>query len=228
MKRYVLMRTLQELINTEEPGWPIVKEWIDLAKNKVEILPCESQRAEKSLIDTQVTTRSLMGAIIYKTGGLLIDNGWIRVLGSGSDRMKRTLPDWNMGKTFSEFGESAPYLLVADDAIGGFYAINGGFFGEDAGNLYYFAPDMLKWIPMEIGYSQFLLFCFETDMNDFYTGLRWEGWQKDVEALHPDYTYSFYPFLWTEEGIDINKVHREVVPAGEAYNFNMDSASTLG
>ncbi|MDR3058595.1 MAG: DUF2625 domain-containing protein [Prevotella sp.] len=222
------MRTLQELVNTDEPGWPIIKEWIDLAKNKVEILPCELQRAENALINTQVTTRSLMGAIIYNTGGLLIDNGWIRILGSGSDRMKRTLPDWNIGKTFSEFGEPAPYLLVADDAIGGFYAINGGFFGQDMGNMYYFAPDMLKWIPMEIGYSQFLLFCFETNMNDFYAGLRWNNWQNDIENLHPDYTYSFYPFLWTKEGVDINKVHKEVVPAEEAYNFNMDSMSTVG
>ncbi|MDR2951296.1 MAG: DUF2625 domain-containing protein [Prevotella sp.] len=222
------MRTLQELVNTDEPGWPIIKEWIDLAKNKVEILPCESQRAENALINTQVTTRSLMGAIIYNTGGLLIDNGWIRILGSGSHRMKRTLPDWNIGKTFSEFGEPAPYLLVADDAIGGFYAINGGFFGQDMGDMYYFAPDMLKWIPMEIGYSQFLLFCFETNMNDFYAGLRWNNWQKDIENLHPDYTYSFYPFLWTKEGVDINKVHKEVIPAEEAYNFNMDSMSTVG
>lgn len=222
------MRTLQELVNTDEPGWPIIKEWIDLAKNKVEILPCELQRAENALINTQVTTRSLMGAIIYNTGGLLIDNGWIRILGSGSDRMKRTLPDWNIGKTFSEFGEPAPYLLVADDAIGGFYAINGGFFGQDMGNMYYFAPDMLKWIPMEIGYSQFLLFCFETNMNDFYAGLRWNNWQNDIENLHPDYTYSFYPFLWTKEGVDINKVHKEVVPAEEAYNLNMDSMSTVG
>lgn len=221
------MRTLQELVNTDEPGWPIIKEWIDLAKNKVEILPCELQRAENALINTQVTTRSLMGAIIYNTGGLLIDNGWIRILGSGSDRMKRTLPDWNIGKTFSEFGEPAPYLLVADDAIGGFYAINGGFFGQDMGNMYYFAPDMLKWIPMEIGYSQFLLFCFETNMNDFYAGLQWNNWQNDIENLHPDYTYSFYPFLWTQEGIDINKVHRKVIPAEEAYNFNMDSMSTV-
>ncbi|MDR0823734.1 MAG: DUF2625 domain-containing protein [Prevotella sp.] len=221
------MRILQELVNTEEPGWPIVKEWIDMAKNKVEILPCERWRAEKALINTQVTTRSLMGAIIHETGGLLIDNGWIRILGSGGDRMKRSLPDWNKGKTFSEFGEPAPYLLVADDAIGGFYAINGGFFGQDAGNLYYYAPDMLKWTPMEIDYSQFLLFCFETDMNDFYTGLRWKNWQKDVEGLHPDYAYSFSPFLWTKGGVDIDNAHKKVVPVEEAYNANMDAMSTL-
>jgi hypothetical protein len=193
----------------------------------VEILPCERLRAEKALVHTQVTTRSLMGAIVYETGGLLIDNGWIRILGSGCGRMKRTLPDWNKGKTFSEFGEPAPYLLAADDAIGGFYAINGGFFGKDVGNLYYFAPDMLKWIPMEMGYSRFLLFCFETDMDDFYPGLRWNNWQKDAIVLHPDYAYSFYPFLWTKEGGNIDTVQKKAIPAEEVYNFNMESMNNI-
>lgn len=221
------MRTLEELINKEDPGWPIIQEWIGQAKNKVEILPCEKTNAEKALSYTQVTTRSLMGAVIYETGGLLIDNGWIRILGSGSEKMKRSLPDWNKGKTFSEYGEPAPYLLVADDVIGGFYAINGGFFGKDAGNIYYFAPDMLQWIPLEMGYSQFLVFCFETDMDEFYPNLRWEGWQKDVEELHPDYAYSFVPFLWSREGKDINNVSRKAASIEEVYSFNMDVKTAL-
>lgn len=222
------MRTLQELVNREDAGWPIVEEWISMAKNKVEILPCDRQRAENALLHTQVTTRSLMGAIIYETGGLLIDNGWIRILGSGSDRMKRSLPNWNQGKTFEEFGEPAPYLLVADDAIGGFYAINGGFLGDDTGNIYYFAPDTLSWLPMDIGYSQFLLFCFETDMDDFYEGLRWTGWEQDVSELTPDYAYSFVPFLWTKEGKDIDKTSKKVISVEEVYSFNMEMKNTLG
>lgn len=221
------MRTVEELLNTTDSGWSVIKEWIDLAQNKVEILPCDRERATDALVKTQVTTRSLMGAIIYETGGLLIDNGWIRILGSGCDQMKRSLPDWNQGKTFSEFGEPAPYLLIADDAVGGFYAINGGYLGEDAGNVYYFAPDMLTWESLGIGYSQFLLFCFETNMNDFYETLRWEGWQKDLSDLKPDYTYSFYPFLWTKQGADINKVTRKVIPVEEVYNFNMEMKSSL-
>lgn len=221
------MRTLQELINTEDPGWPVLKEWIDLAKNKVEILPCEKQDAEEALLRTQVTTRSLMGALVYETGGLLIDNGWIRILGAGGERMKRSLPNWNKGKTFSEYGEVPPYLLIADDAIGGFYALNGGFFGEDAGNIYYFAPESLKWTPMKMGYSQFLLFCFETNMDDFYEGLRWNEWRDEVKDLHPDYAYNFFPFLWTKEGKDINTVTKKVIPIEEVYNFNMEMKETF-
>ena len=92
------MRSLDELINKEDPGWPLVKQWIDLAKNKVEILPKDSTNAEEALYKTQVTTRAPMGAIVYETGGLLVDNGWIRILGSGSVKLNRTLPDWNKGR----------------------------------------------------------------------------------------------------------------------------------
>jgi hypothetical protein len=222
------MHTLQELINTDEPGWALVKPWIDLAKNNVEILPRIQQQAGEALVHTQVTTRSPTGAIVYETGGLIIDNGWIRILGSGGGRMKRSLPSWNKGKTFGEYGEPAPYLLVADDAIGGFYAINSGMLGQDAGNMYYFAPESLDWIPLEMGYTQFLLFCFEIDMEEFYSGLRWNGWQEDMKNLPPDYAYNFSPFLWTKEGKDINKVSRKVVPVEEVYNFNMEMRSTIG
>lgn len=221
------MRTLQELINKDEPGWPIVNEWIGLAKNKVEVLPCDRQKSEEALVHTQVTTRSLMGAVVYETGGLLIDNGWIRILGAGGDRMKRSLPEWNKRKTFNEYGEIPPYLLIADDAIGGFYALNGGFLGKDGGNIYYFAPDSLQWEPMDMGYSQFLLFCFETDMNQFYADFRWDGWIDDVKNLHPDYSYNFFPFLWTKEGKDINNVSRKVISVEEVYDFNMEMKNTI-
>src|SRR6478752_1252509 len=86
------MRSVDELINKTEPGWGIVKQWIDTAKNQVAILPCDTAKAKDALYKTQVTTRSPMGAIIYSTGGLLIDNGWIRVLGSGNDKLNRNLP----------------------------------------------------------------------------------------------------------------------------------------
>lgn len=221
------MRTLQELINTENSGWTHVKEWIEVSKNKVEILPCDLQNAKDALYQTQVTTDSLMGAIIYHTGGLLVDHGWIRILGSGCKSLKRSLPQWNKGKTFTEYGEVPGYLLIADDAIGGFYAINGGYLGKDAGNIYYYSPDSLEWEAMEITYSQFLLFCFETDMNEFYGNLRWKGWKDDVKELKPDYSYSFFPFLWTKEGRDINKVSRKVLPVEEVYNFNLETGVTL-
>ncbi|WP_207632800.1 DUF2625 domain-containing protein [Foetidibacter luteolus] len=222
------MRPVEELINNTEPGWVFVQRWIDSAKNKVEILSVDTSKAKDALFKTQVTTRSPMGAIIHSTGGLLIDNGWIRILGSGNIKLGRTLPDWNKGKSFKEFGERPAFLLVADDAAGGFFAVNGGQFGNDAGKLYYLAPDNLEWEALDLTYTEFLQFCFNGDLDDFYNSLRWTNWKEEVSKLDGNMVYNFYPFLWTKEGKDINKVSRKAIPVEEQYSFEMDMRKQLG
>jgi hypothetical protein len=159
------MRPVNELINKSDPGWAFVEKWIKSAKNKVEVLSVDTMRARDALYKTQVTTRSPMGAVIYMTGGLIIDNGWLRILGSGNSKLNRSLPDWNKGKSFTEFGESSPFLLIADDAIGGFYLLNGGGLGKDLGKIYYFSPDNLEYEPLAMTYTEFLQFCFNSDFN---------------------------------------------------------------
>ncbi len=207
------MRSLQELIDKNEPGWTFVKEWIDSANNKVEILPVDNAKAEESLFKIQVTTRSPMGAIVYMTGGLLIDNGWIRILGSGSNKMKRTLPDWNKGKTLEEFGLPTPFLLIADDAIGGFYLLNGGGLGDDIEKVSYFSPDSLDYEPLDVTYTEFLDFCFNNNLDEFYQGYRRTNWKDKVSELSADKVFNFYPPLWTEEGKDLTKSLRKAVIA---------------
>lgn len=87
-------RSVEALINKEDPGWPLVLEWIEKATNPVELLPVDSLRARQALYDIQVTTRSPMGAIVFMSGGILIDHGWLGILGSGSARPSRVLPIW--------------------------------------------------------------------------------------------------------------------------------------
>jgi hypothetical protein len=222
------MRSVDELVNKTEPGWVLVQQWIDSAKNKVDVLPCDTTKAKDALYKTQVTTRSPMGAIIYSTGGLLIDNGWIRILGSGNSKLTRTVPDWNKGKSFKEFGDKPSFLLVADDAIGGFFAIDGGQFGKDAGKIYYLAPDNLEWEGLDMTYTEFLDFCFNGNIAKFYENLRWTDWKDEVSTLDGDKVFTFYPFLWTKEGKDINKVSRNAISIEEQYSFNMSSRKQLG
>ena len=222
------MRSIDELINTKEPGWILVKEWIDSATNKVEILSSDAAKAKEALYQTQVTSRSAMGAIVYSSGGLLIDDGWIRILGSGNEKLNRTLPGWNKGKTFKEYGEQPGFLLIADDAIGGFFAINGGEFGEDLGKVYYLSPDNLEWEPLDITYSDFLNFCFNGNLEEFYKGYRWNNWRDEVSQLDGNKTYSFFPYLWTKEGKEINKSTKKPIPVEEQYSFNMAMRTQLG
>jgi len=213
------MRPLHELINRDDPGFLLVRQWAEAAIRPVEILP-PSEARDDVLIQTQVTTRSPMGAVVYETGGILIDGGWLRVLGSGAARLTRTLPAWNAGR-------SDGFYLVADDAVGGFFAINGGALGEDVKNLYYFAPDTLEWEPLQIGYSDFLQWSFSGKLDQFYEWIRWRGWDADVRTLHGDRCYAFYPFLFTKEGKG-GSGQRAEVPVEEAWGLQMDLRKQLG
>jgi hypothetical protein len=212
------MKTLVELIDHSDPGFVLVKDWINVATVPVEILPPSDQR-NAVLLDTQVTTRSPMGAIAYETGGILIDGGWIRILGSGHERLRRTLPGWNKGR-------AEGFYLIADDVAGGFFAINGGAFGTDKGMVYYWPPDNLHWEPLGFGYSQFLVFVFSDRIEEFYRGLRWDTWRDDIKDLSGDKCFSFYPFLWTKEGA-MDASRRAVVPVDEAYSFKMDAVRQI-
>ena len=222
------LRPVDELINIKEPGWILVKEWIDSAKNKVQILSCDTSKAKEVLYQTQVTTRSPMGAIVYSSGGLLIDDGWIRILGSGNAKLNRTLPEWNKGKTLKEYGEQPSFLLIADDAIGGFFAVNGGQFGKDLGKVYYLSPDNLEWEPLDLSYSDFLYFCFNGNLNEFYQGYRWNNWRDEVSRLDGNKVYNFFPPLWTKEGKDFTKNSRKQIHVEEQYSFNLATRKQLG
>jgi len=222
------MQTIEQLINRTDPGWAVVNQWIDSAKNKIEVLSVDTFKAKDALYKTQVTTRSIMGAIVFSTGGILIDNGWIRILGSGSAKMQRTLPDWNKGKAFKDFGDRPAFFLVADDAAGGYFAINYGNFGDDIDNIYYLSPGDLKWEPLGINYEDFIWFCFTGDLKKFYSGIRWTSWQKDVQSLKADEVFHIYPPLWSKEGKDIEKDSKRPVSSEENFSYTMQLRKQLG
>lgn len=216
-------RNLSELINNKESAWLYIKSWIDSAKNKVEVLPKDTLRADSALYQAQVTTKSTMGSIIYETGGILIDNGWIRILGSGSKRLDRSLMDWNKEKSYSKLGSTLSYLLIADDVLGGFFAINNRKFGkENIGKVFYFAPDNLKWESLGLSYSEFIQFCFSGDIKTFYNGFKWKNWEKDIVNIEGNFAYTFFPYLCTKEGSDINKVSKMLVPINEVWISQLD------
>lgn len=221
------MKPLEELIDTEDPGWALVVPWLSNAKNEIEVLEKDSSQASLALYRTQVSTHSLLGGVIYETGGILVDKGWLRILGSGSEKLKRNLPEWNKGKSFQEYGEGMTFVLVADDAAGGFYAMNGGEFGqEDLGKIFYFAPDHLKWESLGIGYSEFINWAFTGDLADFYKDLKWQNWEEEIKAMGADKSMSFTPFLWSEF-TDLEKLSRNPVSVEEIWGIQMKVKKAL-
>ncbi len=213
-----MRRTLAELVDEEEPCWPIVESMIARATNRVELLAAD-RGAFPTLLGIQVTTRSPMGAIAYQSGGLLVDRGWIRILGAGHARLPRDLARWNFPSGDPSVARLPGSFLVADDAIGGFFALNGGAFQGPPGHVFYLAPDTLAWEDMGRGYTDFLNFVLVGDLARFYEGQRWRGWEHEVEALAGDRAFHFYPFLSAscEGGIDARS--RRAVPVEELWGL---------
>jgi hypothetical protein len=116
-----------------------VQSWIAESPRTVDVLPTDRARAEAVLLALQVTTRSPMGAIALETGGILIDRGWLRVLGGGGSRMDGDLARWNGMGQRPIIERTDGLLLVAHDAIGGFFALDGGSLGEGKGGVFYVA-----------------------------------------------------------------------------------------
>jgi hypothetical protein len=203
---------LSQLVSNDCSAWIQVQKMAAAGRNPVEILPKTAQRADTALLLAQQSTCSLLGAIIYETGGILVDKGWIRILGSGCSRLDRSLPEWNKGKSILKGRNTYAFLLVADDVLGGFFGIKTAVSNDpDSSSVYYFGPNSLKWKPIGFNYRTFLKYCFSGNIQRFYDDFRWEGWQQDVEQLDGNHVISCYPLLWTKEGREL-KVNRKVVP----------------
>lgn len=213
------MRSLDELINKKDPAWPLVLNMVENSKNPVSVLGGTRTANGEVLQKIQVTTRSPMGAIAYETGGIFVDHGWIRILGGVNKKMGRDLGTWNFSKDGT--ARIPGVFLIADDVIGGFFAINGGGLGDQLGKVFYFGPDTLQWENTNLGYTEFLNFAFNGDLDLFYKDLRWEGWQEEVKSLNGATGISIFPFL-SSSGKPIERRSKKAVPILELLDLHLD------
>ncbi len=217
-----MKRDIDELIFNEGTAWEFLTDWIAKANNQTCVLEPQDDRGKAILGTLQITNKSTLGAIVLQTGGILIDDGWLKILGAGNKKICGDILTWNgfEGTKIKHRVEGA--LIVAYDVIGGFFAINGGAFSGPIKQMYYFAPEKLEWEEMEFGYTDFINWAINGDLLLFYKCFRWDGWKKDLLNLKSDQGFGFYPFLWTKEASDIDKVHRSNIPIEEIWGFQQD------
>ncbi|MBB6122006.1 DUF2625 family protein [Nocardiopsis algeriensis] len=192
------MRELSELVDVERPAWPVLSEHLARSGVPVRVLPVDSARGRTCLHRLQVTARSFLGAMALECGGLVLDDGWVRVHGGGGRELPG-LGDVNDLSTAVVFGPPLR-LTVGHDVLGGVFALNGpGSEGDEhpgkPGEIVYFSPGSLGWVPLEMPYSAWLLWLLEGGAADLYDGLRWPGWREEARALDTTQGLSFAPRL---------------------------------
>jgi hypothetical protein len=126
-----------------------------------------------------------MGALARHTGGLLVDDGWLRVLGGGDERGLPSLAQAN-GLPGDEQPPAA--LMVGHDVLGGRFEVNGpdpaatGRPGNP-GEVCYFGPDTLAWESLGAGHGAWLSWIAGGGITEFYQALRWPTWRAEIRDL---------------------------------------------
>jgi hypothetical protein len=212
-------KTWRDLVDERGDAMALVREWAAAEPFAVEILPCSPEAGQRALAALQVTTRSPLGALAFHTGGLLLDEGWLRVLGAGCERFPRAIDTWN---NIRQDGLRLPQgLLVADDAVGGFFA-----WWNEPRTIHYLAPDTLKWEDLGRGYTDWLAAMLSEGLTKFYADLRWPGWQEEVRSLDGAQAMSIAPPLWSK-GPPIGERSRRPVPVEELWSLSLHLAHEL-
>lgn len=215
------MRTLSELTDVDDPAWLQVRKLIAESPVTAEILPPDKATGEATLLQLQVTARSVLGAVTLNTGGLLVDHGWLRVYGgSGTPGLTEVN---GLSDGFPQEG-----LIIGHDVLGGVFTLNGAAPAEygrpgEPGEVIYFAPDSMAWEPMDGGHSAWMTWLFSGSLNAFYQHLRWPRWEEETTGLSPAHGLSVFPPLWSREARDnLAATSRKPVPMRELIGLHAE------
>ncbi|GAB3880019.1 DUF2625 domain-containing protein [Kibdelosporangium lantanae] len=225
------MRELSELVDVEDPAWPELTEKLARAAVAVDVMPGDPDQGRKCLLQLQVTARSWLGAVVLHTGGLWVDDGWLRIYGAGGGQMPGLAEVNRFPAEVAPGWFPADGLVVGHDVVGGVFVLNGRGSGRpgEPGQIVYFAPDSLSWEALGMGHGAWLDWVLAGRLEQFYAGLRWPGWREEVTELAPTDGMSVIPYLWSKEAHDnLAATSRKAVPMAELLSLNETMCAQLG
>jgi hypothetical protein len=226
---FMRIRSYQELSAVSDPAWRHVQRLIAEAAVPVRVMPPrDPDEATAALFRLQVTTQSTLGALAANCGAILVDGGWLRLLGSGLDGLP-SLPEANGLGEPGETSSPPGHLVVGYDVLGGAFAVNGGGLPAEPGEICYFGPDTLSWTPIGIpGPSALLRWALAGGLAETFADLRWAGWEHEVPALTAGEGITCFPPLWSAEAHSRTvEVRRSPASLTELLLLNQESATQL-
>ena len=216
-------------MSTDDPR-VVLAEWIAAAGERAHVLPLAEGRGARVAAALGVSPRALLHAVALHAAGITVDDGWIHVLAGGSDDMRADLASWNGLGADPVFAMTPNLFVVAFDALGGVFAMDGGALGVAKQRMvHYFAPDSLRWESLDGSYSTWLhwLLSDESAVAAFYAEARWRGWRDETRRLGLEDAIHAWPPPWTREGRDLASVSRRAVPAREVVDFTFTAAREI-
>lgn len=216
---------LDELVAVDDSAVPLLKQWVEKSTVDVTALPVEPDRRDACLTDLQVTLRSVLGAVAYETGGLIIDHGWLRLLGGGHGVLP-SLAEAN-GLDDPETTEAPDYVVLGWDVVGGVFALDGGALRGVRGHVCYFSPDALQWEDLDVGHADFVRWALTGGVETFAEDLRWAGWASDAAAVPLDEVYLSDPPLWTAAGQEVDAAERRMTSVEDLLARHAEAAVAL-
>lgn len=195
------IRSVEELTNVAEPAWDDIQ-GMTRRNPSARVIPGHPKQSQDVLWRLQVTAHSYLGALALRSGGLLADDGWFRILGGGSPQLVDLATANHLGEPQTG-AAPPPFLLVGYDALGGRFAIDGGGLDVAAGEVCYFGPDTLTWDGLGGGHADFVRAAIQGQLTDAFEPLRWTGWQEEVRHLRPDQGLSIYPPPFSREATEL-------------------------
>lgn len=212
-----------------DDAWPLIQTWA--ATRPSQILPGNGSAGADTLGELQVTTQSVLGALAYHCGGIIADDGWLRILGGGYDGEHGpgmpSLTEMN-GLAAGASRPVAPGLLVvAYDILGGLFGVNSGALSVPLGEVAYFGPDTLEWVPLGAGHAAFVEWALTVGLEDFAGELRWKGWRDETAGLPLDTGIAAWPPPWSHEGRSIGNSDRSPALLTEIWAAQAKAAQSL-
>ncbi|MGI5131367.1 DUF2625 family protein [Pseudonocardia sp. CA-107938] len=197
-------------------SWPEVQSLIEEAPYPVTVLPTDAARGADQLARLGLGTWSWLAAVVQNSGGLLVDHGWLRVLGAGTAELPGVADVAEPG---------GGRLTVAYDVLGGRFDWMEN--DEGAPTIRYFGPEDLIWDDLGAGYGDWLESVLRGGLTTFYSAVRWPGWEQEVAAVPLDKGIHTWPPPWSTEGADLSAVSRRAISFAELVSFHEEMARQL-
>jgi len=202
--------------------WKNIKEMFYQSKHEKVIFEGILEDGQQECKELRHLCDSVLASVVANCSGIYVDN-WMRILGQGNEMRNGVL---HYNTLFHDDSYLDGMLIIANDIVGGIYALNISRFEIEKNMIWYFAPDTLEWENLGMTYSQFLAWTAQGDMDEFYEAMRWDSWRDDCGQVEWNNGCLVYPFLWAAE-CNKNTAQKKIVPFDELMKLNFEYCEKL-